>query len=153
MYHIPWYTAEKTLCTYSTFIMLLKELDGESNSWSPAHEARALALRYTGPGRVLCRLCYKVLISVFDEVIFLKWTRTVKFKQALDQFFIHFHKDLIHDNTQKYYFTLQTLIIYILYTISPLFYFRGHTLITFLSFFDQLSTLVSMFTILGLFAK
>ena len=89
-------------------------------------------------GRVLCRLCHKVLISVLDEVIFLKWTRTVKFKQALDQFFIHFHKDLIHDNTQKYYLTLQTLSIYILYTISPLFYFRGHTLITlitFLSFF------------------
>ena len=44
-------------------------------------------------------------------------------EHLLDQFFIHFHKDLIHDNTQKYYFTLQTLIIYILYTISPLFHF------------------------------
>ena len=51
-------------------------------------------------------------------------------EHLLDQFFIHFHKDLIHDNIQKDYFTLQTLIIYFLFTISPLFYFKGHTLIT-----------------------
>ena len=50
MHHIPWYIAEReSLCTHSANIMLLKELDGELNSWSPAHEARALALRYTGP--------------------------------------------------------------------------------------------------------